>query len=52
MKTTILILIIILLCGSCHYIPKDVRLALNAAGNNRTELENVIQHYNQDPADS
>jgi hypothetical protein len=52
MKSTFLILLLFLLICSCSHVPRNVRIALKAAGENRPELEKVIQHYNQDRADS
>lgn len=52
MKTITFSLILISALCSCEHFPKDVRLVLNAAGENRDELEKVIDHYNQNPADS
>ena len=50
-KVPILFIMGFLLC-SCNHPPKDVRIVLKAAGENRPELEKVIQHYSQDSADS
>ncbi len=37
---------------SCSHYPDDVEKALRFAGDNRTELEKVLKHYNQHPEDS
>jgi len=37
---------------ACSRYPLDVEQTLKFAGNNRTELENVLKHYSQDKADS
>jgi hypothetical protein len=37
---------------SCHRYPKAMRDALYLAGDNRVELEKVLDHYSQSPADS
>ena len=37
---------------SCNRSPKDARILLKASGENRPELEKVIQHYSQYSADS
>jgi hypothetical protein len=37
--------ILTLLMYSCNNNPKDVQIVLNAAGDNRKELEKVIDHY-------
>jgi hypothetical protein len=46
------LLIIHFLFGTCKNAPDDLEIALNLAGNNRNELEKVLQHYQQHPADS
>ena len=45
MKEYSISLLLTLLLFSCSYPPKEVRIVLDAAGNNRTELEKVIDHY-------
>lgn len=50
-NTAICLLITIGLC-SCRDLPKNVRAVLDAAGENRIELEKVIDNYRQSPADS
>jgi hypothetical protein len=40
-----------LLVSCTHYRP-EVEEVLQQAGNNRSELEKVLEHYSQDPADS
>jgi hypothetical protein len=52
MKELSIPLILIFLICSCNRPPKDVRMALYAAGSNRPELEKVLGHYSQNPADS
>jgi len=45
--------LILLLCFvSCHRYPQGVRDALELAGENRPELEAVLNHYSQHAADS
>lgn len=43
-KSSISLILILLLC-SCNRPPQDVRMILNVAGDNRPELEKVIDHY-------
>jgi hypothetical protein len=50
-KAAICLLIVIGL-SSCRGLPKNVRMVLDAAGDNRFELEKVIDNYRQLPADS
>ncbi|MCX6327670.1 MAG: hypothetical protein NT144_13620 [Bacteroidia bacterium] len=45
MKNISISLILIFLLCSCNRPPRDVRMILNAAGDNRPELEKVIDHY-------
>ncbi|GAA3560920.1 hypothetical protein [Snuella lapsa] len=44
-------LILITILFSCSHIPKDVQRSLELAGDNREELQKVIDHY-QNPEDS
>lgn len=37
--------LILLLLASCNRIPSDVEHALSLAGNNRSELQKVLEHY-------
>ncbi len=50
------LIIIVVACSflvaSCSRYPKEVERALRLAGDNRTELEQVLEHYLQQPADS
>ena len=48
---SLVILLFILFLFSCHK-KSNLEQALELAGNNRTEMENVLQHYNQNPCDS
>lgn len=50
MKNTIFILILIFTVA-CRKENNTLKEALIAAGSNRPELEKVLQHYSQDPAD-
>jgi hypothetical protein len=45
MKINLVSLSLIVLFFSCNRIPKDVRMVLKASGNNRPELERVIDYY-------
>lgn len=45
-KSTLIIILIFLFC-SCSRAPKTVRLVLEVAGDNRPELEKVINHYKE-----
>ena len=42
----------VLLCGSCRKENDYLENVLRLAGNNRSELETVLNHYSQNPADS
>ena len=45
MKKLLSFTIAIFLCVSCSYESQLLREALKAAGNNRPELEDVLEHY-------
>lgn len=45
MKAIMIPCILVIFLYSCNLPPKNVRIILNAAGNNRIELEKVIKHY-------
>ncbi|MDR0574015.1 MAG: transglutaminase-like domain-containing protein [Tannerella sp.] len=53
MKNIILLFIVFCLCLSCsnHY-SQEIEAVLRQAGSNRRELEKVLKHYGQNPADS
>jgi hypothetical protein len=46
-----LIIITLFIC-SCNKFPRDIKESLALAGNNKPELEKVLAHYSQNPADS
>ena len=50
-KRIIFIIVMTLFTISCSRYPKDVRYAMHLAGDNRAELEKVLQHYGQRPGD-
>ena len=52
MKAIIISFFLVTFLYSCNRPPKDVRIVLNAAGGNRTELKKVLRYYSQNPADS
>ncbi|MDE6871821.1 MAG: hypothetical protein K2J62_06865 [Bacteroidales bacterium] len=45
-------LLSLLMSVSCARYDRDVRMALQCAGENRGELEKVLEHYSQDKADA
>ncbi|NDV66539.1 hypothetical protein [Bacteroides sp. 224] len=49
---SVLILIYIIILCACNNENKDLENALILAGDNRPELEKVLSHYSQNPADS
>lgn len=51
MRTCLFYLPILLFCWACHRAA-PLEQALEAAGENRAELEKVIAHYSQSPEDS
>jgi hypothetical protein len=51
MRNTILFLTCFLLACSQHYSP-EIESVLQQAGDNRSELEQVLKHYSESPADS
>jgi len=52
MSKYIIYLVTVLLIIACSRYPKDLELALKFAGENRTELEQVIEYYSLNPEDS
>ncbi len=50
-KNTIFLFVIFIIT-SCSRYPDNVEHALNQAGDNRSELERVLEHYRKYPADS
>ena len=46
------ILFVLVFFNSCSHYPKNVECALKLAGDNRKELEMVLNHYRQHPEDS
>jgi len=46
-----IIILLVLSLSSCHNIPKNVKRTLELSGNNKVELQKVIDHY-QMPEDS
>ena len=48
----LLLLIFVVLLNSCSKYPADVKHALKLAGDNRIELEKVLEHYSQHQSDS
>ncbi|MDR1169591.1 MAG: hypothetical protein LBK97_02000, partial [Prevotellaceae bacterium] len=47
------IIILFVICAvSCTRISPEIETALQQAGSNRSELEQVLKHYGRDPADS
>lgn len=52
MKKAVFILLHIVFICSCNSTPKEVQGVLDSSGDNRPELEKVIEHYRWNPADS
>src|SRR5690554_1958283 len=52
MRKNILSFLAVIYFISCNPVPRDVRDALEQAGDNRAELQKVIDHYSKAPADS
>ena len=50
-SNSIILGIIMVLGTSCSHYPKNVEQALRLAGDNRTELERVLEHYRKDSKD-
>ena len=48
----LLLLVFVVLLNSCSKYPADVKHALKLAGDNRIELEKVLEHYSKDVGDS
>lgn len=46
------LILLILTIASCNSKDRELRETLKLAGDNRGELEKVLDHYSQDPADS
>lgn len=45
-------ILLLLCCSACSSLPKQVRESLDLAGENREELEKVLEYYSRDAADS
>ncbi len=52
MHKTRLTIVILLFAVSCSRYPKDVERTLKFAGDNRAELEKVLEHYGKRPEDT
>lgn len=53
MKTSPLIFVLLILCCSCRSLEdKQIKTVLYMAGDNKTELQSVLNHYENDPEKS